>query len=180
MPAIEIRPAIATDIPMMIALDHHYTTDHVWQMDTERDNGEISIRFREVRLPRAVRVEYPRSPKLLADDWDRRSGLLVALLNQEIVGYVSLMRIIAPKTIWMTDLVVTKPLRRQGIGSALVLAAQEWTTDQTRCKRLVLEIQPKNYAAINLAHKLGYNFTGFDDHHFANNDIGIFFAKWLR
>lgn len=69
MPAIEIRPAIATDIIDMIKLEHNYTTDHVWQMDFDRTNGEIGVGFREVRLPRPVNVNYPRKYKSLVDDW---------------------------------------------------------------------------------------------------------------
>ena len=180
MPAIEIRPAIATDIVAMAKLDHNYTTDHVWQLDLDRADSEIGIQFREVKLPRPVRVDYPRSQKSLADDWTHRSGLLVAQHEDNVVGYVSLMKNIAPNAIWMTDLVVSKPLRRKGIGSALVLAAQEWVLDQTDNNRLILEIQPKNYPAICLIQKLGYDFSGYNDHHFANNDIAIFFAKWLR
>lgn len=180
MPAIEIRPAIATDIVDLIKLEHNYTTDHVWQMDIDKSNGEISVRFREVRLPRPVKVDYPRSFKSLVDNWTQRSGLLVALYQEKIVGYVSLLKNLAPNATWMTDLVVSKPLRRQGIGSALILAAQEWVIHQTDNNKIVIELQPKNYPAINLSQKLGYDFSGYDDHHFTNSDIAIFFSKWLR
>ena len=59
MPEIEIRPAIASDISDLVALDHHYTSDHVWQMDFNHDweAGQVVTTFRQVRLPRAVRVE---------------------------------------------------------------------------------------------------------------------------
>ena len=55
-----------------------------------------------------------------------RSGLLVAILEGELAGYWSLMLNMVPLTTWMTDLAVKRRLRRQGIGSGLVLAAQEW------------------------------------------------------
>ncbi len=180
MPAIEIRPAIETDIVDLIKLEHNYSTDHVWQMEYDKSNGEIGVRFREVRLPRPVNVDYPRPFKSLAYDWTQRSGLLVALHQEKIVGYVSLFKNLAPIATWMTDLVVSKPLRRQGIGSALILAAEEWVIHQTDNNRIVIELQPKNFPAINLSHKLGYDFSGYDDHHFRNSDIAIFFSKWLR
>lgn len=180
MPAIEIRPAIATDIVDMIKLEHNYTTDHVWQMDFDRTNGEIGVGFREVRLPRPVNVNYPRKYKSLVDDWTQRSGLLVALHQEKIVGYVSLLKNLTPNATWMTDLVVSKPLRRQGIGSTLILAAQEWVFHQTDNNKIVIELQPKNYPAILLSKKLGYDFSGYDDQYFTNNDIAIFFSKWLR
>ncbi len=179
MPAIEIRPAIETDIAPLIQIDHSYTSNFVWQMELETSSGEVTVKFREVRLPRSVRVEYPHLPKALTEDWKTRSGLLVALLEGKPVGYVSLMQNIAPLATWMTDLVVAPTLRRQGIGSALVLAAQEWTASQPSSRRLILEIQPKNHAAVSLAQKLGFDFCGYNDHHYANHGLAIFFAKWV-
>lgn len=178
MPAIEIRPAIETDISHLVAIDHSYTSDHVWQMELETGESEIKVKFREVRLPRTVRVEYPHPPKNLAQDWKTRSGLLVALLEGRPVGYVSLTKPI-PLASWVTDLVVAASLRRQGIGSALLLAAQEWAAGRPDSRRLVMEIQPKNHPAVNLARKLGFDFCGYNDHYYFNHDLAIFFAKWV-
>ena len=47
-------------------------------------------------------------------------------------------------------------------------------------RRLVLEMQHKNHAAIQLAKKLGFDFCGYNDRYYANHDIGLFFAKSLR
>jgi GNAT superfamily N-acetyltransferase len=157
MPEIEIRPAIASDIPALMAIDHTYSSDFVWQMDIQVEDSLVSVSFREIRLPRSVRVEYPRSPQTLAEGWTERQGLLVALLEGEPVGYISLMLNIAPLTAWVTDLTVMRRLRRQGIGSTLLLAAQEWG-EQHACRRILLELQPKNHAAIHMAQKLGFDF----------------------
>jgi GNAT superfamily N-acetyltransferase len=118
-------------------------------------------------------------PHALVEDWDQRSGLLVALLEGEPVGYISLMLGIAPLTAWVTDLVVRRRLRRQGIGAALLMAAQDWGL-QHYARNLVLEIQPKNFPAIQLAQKLGFDLCGYNDRYFANHDIALFFAKSLR
>ena len=179
MPEIEIRPAISADIPALIAIDHRYTSDNVWQMEIQQDESQIAISFREVRLPRSVRVDYPRSPGELADTWTQRSGLLVALLEGEPIGYASLMLELAPLTTWMTDLAVARRLRRQGIASALVLAAQEWAA-QHDSHYLVLEMQPKNVPALKLVQKLGFDFCGYNDRYYKNHDIGLFFAKAVR
>ncbi len=179
MPEIEIRPAIATDIPALVAMDHNYSSDYVWQMDIQVEEGHIGINFREIRLPRSVRVEYPRPVRNLPDHWTERTGLLVAQLNEEIVGYASLMLNIAPLTAWMTDLAVASRHRRQGIASTLVLAAQEWGRNH-ECRWIVLEMQPKNHAALRLAQKLGFDLCGYHDRYYANHDIGLFFAKSLR
>ena len=179
MPEIEIRPAVVTDIHALMALKHNYSSDYVWQMDVRRDDNEVRITFREVHLPRSVRVMYPRNPQSLADNWTKRDGLLAAVLDGEPVGYISLTQNAALKATWATDLAVMHRLRRQGIGSALALSAQEWAT-QHNSRRLILEMQPKNHPAIQLAQKLGFEFCGHNDHYFANHDIGLFFSKWLR
>ena len=80
----------------------------------------------------------------------------------------------------LTRLTTAHPdLRRQGIGSALLLATHEWGLAH-ESRNLVLEIQPKNYPAIRMAQKLGFEFCGYNDRYFANRDIGLFFAKSLR
>jgi GNAT superfamily N-acetyltransferase len=180
MPEIQIRPAIAADIPLLIKLDHHNTSDHAWQIEfhPERDQGQIMVHFRQVRLPRPARVEYPRSPHSLAEDWDERSGVLVALLNERPIGYASLMLGRVPFTTWVSDLVVAQSYRRQGIGSALILAASEWA-QHMESRNLVLEMQPRNYPAIRLAYKMGFEFCGYNDFYYANHEIGIFFGKPL-
>jgi ribosomal protein S18 acetylase RimI-like enzyme len=186
MPEIQIRPVVDADIPYLIALNHHYTSDHVWQMEyrlTGEENPlgeqERTVSFRQVRLPRAVRVEYPYSPRALASDWTRRSGILVALLGEKPIGYASLILNALPQTTWVTDLVVDRPLRRQGIGTALLLACQEWAANMDS-QHLVLETQPKNYPAIQLALRLGFEFCGYNDRYYPNNEIGIFFGKSLH
>lgn len=177
MPEIHIQPAVAENIPFLVALDHTYISDYVWQMEIQQaEEGQTAVYFREARLPRSVRVEYPRNPRNLLEDWAGRDALWVALLADEPIGYLSLNLSLAALTAWVTDLVVKRRLRRQGIGSALVLAAQEWAL-QHDCRHLVLEMQPKNYPAIHLAQKLGFEFCGYNDRYYANHDIGLFFAK---
>lgn len=179
MPEINIRPAVSTDIPTLMALDHSYVSDYAWQMEIQSEEKSTNVSFREIHLPRSVRVDYPRPVHTLADTWTHRSGMLVALMNDEVVGYVSIELGIAPLTAWVTDLAVLRRMRRQGIGSALLLAAQEWGS-QHDCRRLVLEMQPKNTPAIHLAQKLGFDFCGYNDRYFANHDIGLFYARPLR
>ena len=185
MPEIEIRPPTSADIPKLVEMDHDYMSDHVWQMEVQHESGQkptdlrVEVIFRQLKLPRSVRVEYPRSPSELTNDWKDRSCLFVAALQGELVGYASMMLNSSTRTSWMMDLVVIRRLRRQGIGSALVLAGQDWARHK-RCYRMVLEMQPKNYPAICLAQKLGYDLCGYNDHYFPNCDIALFFSKTLR
>ena len=84
MPEIEIRPPTSLDIPRLIDIDHDYLSDHVWQMELQQDSGPkpsdllVEIIFRQQKLPRSVRVPYPRDPSILAKDWKERACLLVA------------------------------------------------------------------------------------------------------
>ncbi len=179
MPEIEIRPAVAQDIPVLAAIEHQIQSNYVWQMDRVINEGEIDIHFREIRLPRAVRIEYPRPAHFLLDQWKTRSQILVAIMAGVPVGYVALSDQQAPFTAWVTDLAVNHEVRRKGIASALVLASQEWAI-QRGLRRMIMEMQSKNHAAIRLALKLGFEFGGYSDHYYSNQDIALFFASYLR
>lgn len=179
MPQIEIRPAISTDIPALMSLEHYYLTGHVWQMERSSGDDVVGVAFREMRLPRSVRTEYPRSPQWLLDGWKNVPGLIVALFGGEPVGYITLTEQLSANTAWIRDLVVAENMRRKGIASALVLAGQEWSLHRGY-RRMILEMQSKNYPSIRLALRLGYEFCGFHDQYYANQDIALFFARYLR
>jgi ribosomal protein S18 acetylase RimI-like enzyme len=179
MPEIEIRPAQAEDIEVLTGLDHSYSSDHVWQMDPQYGSGNMGVVFREVRLPRMAKVDYPRPVKALKRNWDSYSGVLVASYAQEPVGYTSLVENMIPISTLMLDLVVKQGMRRQGIGTALTLAALDWIKLKTKSQRLVLGMQTKNFPAINLAQRLGFDYCGYIDNYYPNRDIAIFFTKWV-
>lgn len=181
MPNINIRPAIASDIPALIAMDHNYASSRVWEMvlETNKAKQTITVQFKDVALPREVQVEYPRNPKVLTQDWTRRSGLLVAEYRTEPVGYISLDLNMPEHFTQIADFAVTPRLRRQGIGSALVISALDWCSNHAS-RYLIFILQPKNHAAIKLAAKLGFSFNGFRDHYFRNLDAALFFTKSVR
>lgn len=181
MSKINIRPAIADDIPQLMRLEHNYETDFVWQMEFQSsgDQKRVSTTFRRIRLPRTQRVEYPRSPKSMLADWTSRSALLVASMDIGSIGYISLDLNHSPSTAWATDLVVARPFRRKGVATALILSAIEWGSNHAS-RQLVLELQLRNHAGIKLAQKYGFDFCGYNDRYFDNNDIAIFFAKALQ
>ncbi len=173
---VEIRPLALVDIAGIADMDHGYHTDYVWQMDVQSADGQVNVQFRQVHLPRSMRVDYPRDARRLADDWKKRSATLVADKDDEAVGYVSLMLGMAPNSAWVTDLAVARRFRRQGVGSRLLLAAQAWAQTQ-EVGQVVVEMQSKNYPGIRLAGKLGYEFCGYSDRYYANQDIALFFSK---
>lgn len=179
MPEIEIRPVVATDLPALVAIEHSFRSSYVWQMDLSVHEGGVAVNFHEIRLPRQVTVEYPRPPQGLLEDWKHRSAVLVGIYENVPVAYLGLNEHISPRTAWVTDLVVTPQLRRKGVATALIFAAQEWASQRDN-RRMILELQSKNHIGIRLAMKLGFEFCGYNDHYYANQDIALFFAQFLR
>ena len=178
MPQIEVRPAISSDLSELVQFDHSVLTNYVWQMERNVNEGEIQIHLREVRLPRKIKVDYPYVPRKIFDDWNSNQNLIVALLEDEPVGYVRILEARAPGAAWVRDLVVRSDMRQQGIGSILVIAANEWASVRN-LKRTVLEMPSKNHPAIKLAGKLGYDFCGYNDHYYQNQDIAFFYSRYV-
>lgn len=162
-----------------LALDHSYQTDQAWQMDLREDRDDITVRFRPVRLPRAVVVEYPRDAASLARLWERRDCFLVAEAQGVILGYVNMRLSSADKSAWVEDLVVHSPFRRHRIGSALLEQASERALE-SGLQRITMAVQTKNHPAIAFAQTNGFVFCGYNDHYYANRDIALFFGKSLR
>ena len=180
MPEVEIRPAVKEDLVHLVQVEHSYQTQYVWQMDRVMEEGQIMIHFRQMRLPRPQRVEDAgRSPLLNEENWSRYQALLAAVLAGVPVGYVGLSDQVVPRTVWVTDCAVRESARRRGIGAALLLAAQEWGS-VNGFRQIVVEVHPKNHPAIQLARKLNFEFSGYNDHYLATQDITLFFARSLR
>jgi ribosomal protein S18 acetylase RimI-like enzyme len=179
MPSFEIRPAIANDLPRLMAMDHSCFSDYVWQLELRRDAGQVTSTFREVRLPRSVAVAYPRNPFSLADKWTSRDGMLVALHEGDPAGYLCAVAEHASAVAWVTDLVIIPERRRQGAASALLTAGQAWALERG-VRRLILEMQSKNQPCIRLAQKFGYEFCGYNDQYYPTQDVALFFGRALK
>jgi GNAT superfamily N-acetyltransferase len=184
MPEIEIRPASQSDAAFLSRINHAYQSSYVWQMDRAMEDGQIQVNFRQVRLPRPVQVEFIGSLPLCEETWPRFKAVLVASINKIPVGYIGMVERGTSRTLWVTDFAVQEDMRRKGIGTALVLAAQEWAAQgwagEKGWRKLVVEMQSKNYPAIQMIRKLGFDFCGYHDNYFQNQDIGLFFARSLR
>jgi ribosomal protein S18 acetylase RimI-like enzyme len=176
--AVQVRPAVEDDYERLLGLDHGFSTEYVWQMELGQGTPRMGAQFRETRLPRPMPVKYPRSSDRLQTEWKQRTALLLGESNGKIVGYASLSVGLAPGAIWLTDLVVDVPFRRKGVGSRLIAAVQAWAREHGH-DRLVLEMLSKNYPAIKMAQKLAFEFSGYNDKYYENQDIALFFAKRL-
>jgi GNAT superfamily N-acetyltransferase len=164
-----------------MTLNHSYITDHVWQMENRPGGGNEfhTVTFRVVRLPRETRIEYPLRGSDLLASWQRRDGFLIAEADANICGYVTLTVYAEHHTVWIGDLVVDLPHRRQGVGTALLQAAAQWGRDRD-LSRLAIEVQTKNYPAIRFCQSRGLTFCGYNDHYWPGQDIALFFGQSLR
>jgi len=176
--SVHVRPAVATDIPHLMNFDHSTTSDYVWQLDLRKENNQILAGFREVRLPRPIGVSYPRDPFALADEWTQRSVTFIALADDMPVGYACVLEHSHATTAWVTDLVVDAGSRRQGVGSSLIMAAQDWAKSRS-VRDIFLEMSSKNYPTIRLALKFGFEFCGYNDHYYVTQDVALFFGRTL-
>ena len=179
MSTLRIRPAISSDISRLVTIDHSCSSDYVWQLDLGREQGQVSVLLREVRLPRAVRVPYPRDVYALPDEWKRQSEILVADLGGHPVGYARFQARNGASMLWLLDLVVAPAQRRHGVGSKLLAAVEFWALEHS-IRRLVVEFSSKALPAIRLAQKMGYEFCGYNDNYYATGDVALFFGRTLR
>jgi RimJ/RimL family protein N-acetyltransferase len=179
MPEVEIRPAVVDELQLLGRLERSIQTTRVWQMDRSFRDSELQINFREMRLPRPAPITYPYPGDELLSRVKAYDGILVASVDNALVGYASLGKNITSSTAWVTELVVDEPMRRKSIATALLLAVQDWSS-QLGLRRICLEMQSRNYPAICLASKLGYEFSGYNDQYYPNQDIALFFVRSSR
>jgi RimJ/RimL family protein N-acetyltransferase len=95
------------------------------------------------------------------------AAVLVAEVEDRIVGRLSVVRDQHPASRHVADvgLMVALPFRRQGIGRALLAAAEEWARSAGIVK-LELHVFPHNEAAIQLYESAGYVRDGYRSRHF--------------
>jgi ribosomal protein S18 acetylase RimI-like enzyme len=179
MPPFEIRPASPHDLTRLMAIDHSSFSDYVWQLELRREAGQITSSFRDVRLPRSIKVSYPRDPMSLSENWTKRDGLLVATDEANPVGYLGMVEERTSALVRVTDMVVAPDRRHQGVASSLLTAAQAWATDRN-IRRMILEMQSKNHPYIRLAQKFGYEFCGYNDQYYPTQDVTLYFGRALK
>lgn len=180
MPAIEVRPASNSDFNLILSMDLGYLSPRVWQMERLNEEAQMGVRFREVRMPREARIEYPRTAGAILDEGVAEKHVILSASSEgQLVGFARIAEHVFPRTAWIKDCVVTESLRRRGIGTAMLVAVQEWAMERN-FRRLTMELQSKNYPGVQLAHKMGYAFAGYSDHYYLNQDIALFFTLSLR
>jgi len=176
---MHIRPARSSDLELCFAIDHAYRTDRVWQLDAREEIENIAITFRIARLPREIKVDYPRLGEELMVGWQKRDSFLVATEGTKVRGYVAMNVEAEHSILWVGDLVVDRPWRRRGIGTALLLAAGQSGRSQG-LTRLAIAVPTKGYPAIRFCQSHGMTFCGYSDHYWPGQDIALFFGESLH
>jgi GNAT superfamily N-acetyltransferase len=179
MREVTIRNATSSDIALLVSLDHSFSTDHVWQMSHKHQAEHIDVAFHEIRLPRPMRVNYPRNPEKLIDEWILRSAMWIAERNGTPFGYLAVQDGPAPNSAWITDLVVSLPERRQGVGTQLLRVAGDWGRARG-LNRIFMEMQSKNFPVIQMVRRAGLTFSGYNDSFYPDQDIALIFSLALR
>jgi RimJ/RimL family protein N-acetyltransferase len=138
-----------------------------------------------VDLARAVGAE-PEGWLITNGDWrtpseERRylravrrhthAAVFVAETADGIVGRISLARDVHPASEHVADLglMVAGAHRRQGIGRALMVAAEAWARE-VGVHKLELHVFPYNDAAIALYEDMGYEREGYRRDHYRRSD----------
>ena len=171
------RDAVEEDIPYCLALDSDYATEHVWQM-TVRDSGaDIQISCRRQRLPRLLEARHAPEPAKLT--LALRSDFCFVVIqdkaSSQLLGYITLRIDFLSQVAYLQDIVIDRAHRRRSLGSRLVHVARIWASEY-QLRQIIFEIPTINYPCILFAQALGFSFCGFNDHHFANREIALFFS----
>ncbi|MFQ5406988.1 MAG: GNAT family N-acetyltransferase [Anaerolineales bacterium] len=176
---ILVRPAIASDLDAVAALDAGFSTDYVWQMEFVEEERNTQVSFREVRLPRSMRVPASRSVAQLLAHWTDIPLFIVAETENRVHGYLAVANGTVSDLAVVTDCTVARRARRRGIGTAMLSSAIDWAARSDH-HRLIVETQSKNYPAISFCRKRGLVFCGYNDRYYPNQDIALFFGVNLK
>lgn len=174
---MQIYPAELVDVNLCCQMDGSYITEYVWQMQTRENERTTAVRFDTVRLPRPMRVQYPRSADELIEHWQQEGCfLIVHNMKDEIVGFLDAQPQPWQNTLWISNLVVDRHHRWQGYGTMLLKSANHWAAEHD-LGQLILEVQTKNHPAISFAQKQGFRFCGYNERYYPNGDIALFFSR---
>jgi GNAT superfamily N-acetyltransferase len=155
---------------------------------------EFRISLRPSRLPHSLAVPAPLNEQQLLNEWKKTDFFLVAetvaevittetgeelQIQPEIIGYIGLSVDIPRHLAWISSQAVQLHNRRQGVGQALLTEALHWA-DRNRLRSLMIELQTKNYPAIQFIQKNSFFFCGYNSAYYPTREIALFFGLRLE
>jgi len=176
-----IRDGVESDIANCLTLDTSYETNYVWQMSIQNEANLFRVTFRTERLPRTMEVIYPPDEKRLKLSLPQEHCFLVAVGkdSSDVLGYLSMWRDDANQLVRIRDLVIGREHRGQKLATKLLNVARQWARIR-QIHQIIIETQTKNYPAILFCQNSEFEFCGFNDQYFRNQDIAVFFGQTLR
>lgn len=106
------------------------------------------------------------------------SKYIVAKLDNDIVGFGGIWK--AVDDIHITDIVVRKAQRNNGIGSAILAKLIELSKGDENIKSLTLEVNSTNTTAQKLYEKFDFKKVGLRKKYYNNTDDAIIMTKQLN
>jgi GNAT superfamily N-acetyltransferase len=173
-----VRPALKRDIDACLELNHALDTEYVWQMQRREGADSTTVSFQSVRLPRPIRVGYPRSTGELRVDLADIENVLVAEAEGVLLGYIHINIDHSDHSAWLRNLIVDEPWRRHRIGGALFDQARQLARVRG-ANHITAETTTKSYPAIQFMLNRSLLFCGFNDRYYASQDIAVFFGQNL-
>jgi RimJ/RimL family protein N-acetyltransferase len=154
-PGIRVRTASPRDARALVDLAHEVGAEPEGWLISE---GE----WRSVRDERRQLAAARRS---------RDVAVIVAENDGEIVGRLSIVRDLHPACAHVADLglMVAREHRREGVGTALLAAAESWARD-VGVRKLELSVFPHNAPALALYRRCGFREEGLRAAHFRRGD----------
>ena len=176
---MRIRTVRESDLKACLLLDATYETESAWQMEELHTEGEWSVHFREVRLPRKQELGHPLPPDKRSKAWERCDAFWVAVEGRNVIGYLVLTLGPGRGEARITDVVVGNDDRRSGVGTALLEQALEWCVRKS-VEHLILECPLKAQPAIGFALKHRFVFCGYQDAYWPGQEVALFFQMRVR
>lgn len=118
-------------------------------------------------------------PEMTLDEDEDGHPLIYRPAPPDILGYIGVSVDSTRHLAWITTHAVQAEYRRQGVGSQLLGEARAWA-DRHRLRSLLVELQIKNYPAINYFQKNDFFFCGYNNAYYATREIALFFGKRLE
>ena len=176
---IEVRKAAMTDGPILSRINLDFESAAVYRACMEETDDFFTAEFQRVKLPKRDDITFQRVAPGVLETYVRNDEVIVATIENRIVGYLHLDTAPGWHTMRLALGGVPPIRRRNGIGTALLKSAESIAA-QRELKRIAVMIQAKNEPAIRFIRKNGYAFSGYEEFYFPNLEIALIFTKMIR